>query len=319
MPLSLFCGPPGAGKSYHAVCEIQRQNRDGRLVWTNVDGLKPDEFEHPELIHLMNDEELVRPWRHLPNDAMIVIDEAGVVFPADFGRTETTNKEDLNDLRKWVTQHRHQGQDIIIVVQDQSLVHRCIRAVADVRLETHNKGHIGMPKVYHADFYSPCKARKPFKSETYRYKLEVFRLYKSVDEGSMLATKKGKNILLRPVVIVPLLLILAGVGVVVIRGFSFTQAAASTHPQVAMPAASAGLPAPSHSNPGIQPPEEKKQPDGWRLAGVVRISGICLLMVQDGSRHKQIPATLRGWECTPTGVHVGGRDIALGDPFPEKI
>lgn len=206
MPISIYEGAPGGGKSYHAVLEIKKAVDSGKPVYTNVDGLKPHKFSHPELIHLWGPDEVQRLWYHLPKNSLAVIDEALVPFGDDFGRNEDTNERDVAELKKWATQHRHDGQDAIFIVQDAWMLARVVRNVSSVRINFHNQGHLGFASRCRVKYFSPTKCRTPFKVENKKYDKEVFKLYESVKKGSVLASTKGKNILLRPFVVVPVLL-----------------------------------------------------------------------------------------------------------------
>jgi len=207
MPILIYSGSPGGGKSYWAISDIRKNVDDGVEVWTNIDGLKVDQFSNPDLIHLMTPEEVQRPWNFLPDNCVCIIDEALMPFPVEFGNDEKTCKQDIRDLRLWATQHRHKGQNIILIVQNVYLLSKIIRGCADSRLDFHNQGHLGFARRVRINYHSPCMIRRPFITERHIYDLSVFKLYDSVKPGSILASKKGKNILFSPFLVVPLLLL----------------------------------------------------------------------------------------------------------------
>jgi len=209
MPISIFEGAPGGGKSYNAVKACRDAVNSGREVWTNIEGLNVSLFTDPSLIHIMSEGEVQRPWLYLPKNCLCIIDEALIPFADDFGKNDDTDLNDMRDLKKWATQHRHDGQDIIMVVQDCLLLARVIRNVAAVRINYHNQGHLGFGKRCRIKYFSPCKERRPFKTENIKYDVEVFKLYESVKAGSDLAAAKGKNILFSPFVIFPILALTA--------------------------------------------------------------------------------------------------------------
>lgn len=213
MSITIYEGAPGSGKSYDAVREIERRLKTDQQVFTNVEGLQRHLFTNNDLLHLMSDAECSVFWKILPPNAFLMFDEALTYFPADFGKFSRKSDEFERGeaLLAWATKHRHDGQDAVFIVQDRILFCGFLRKLADVRILFFNHGHLGFRRSYLKRFFSPESARREFKSEHGRYKPEIFRLYQSVEEGSVLAQKTGRNILLRPFVIIPLILVLATV------------------------------------------------------------------------------------------------------------
>lgn len=132
-------GKLGGGKSLHCVRWMLEQLRSGQPVCTNIElildptlrytGLKLDDFK--ALYYMVDfDGEQADPWT-LPtgdfrgtgdNRVLIVIDEAAEWFS---GMTRSGEKE----WSSWLRQSDKRGQDVVLIVQDPSLLARSGRCL----------------------------------------------------------------------------------------------------------------------------------------------------------------------------------------------
>jgi len=112
-PLNLVTGLPGHGKTLNTIKEVDAQAvKEGRLVYFhNIRGLKPEllkaewyEFEDPH------------KWFELPENSLIVVDEAQGFFPP-------------RDIRKPVPEYcskmetvRHEGRELWLITQHPSFI-----------------------------------------------------------------------------------------------------------------------------------------------------------------------------------------------------
>jgi len=193
MPVSVVCGAPGAGKSYYTCLEIKEALEKNRHVYTNL-VLLPEFIEkHKDFLHVVSDLDISTFWRKLPKNALFVVDEALIYYPKDY-LYGPQNKKEYNEFKNWIALHRHQGQDVIFVVQSHFLLSSLVKAMADVRIQIHNKSHLGFKSFYVLERYSPFFSKAPYSTQKGKYKTEVFAMYQSIDDGANLATKKGKNI-----------------------------------------------------------------------------------------------------------------------------
>lgn len=112
MPIRLFTGLPGAGKSLSLVDALRRmhQKEPGRPVYAfGIPGLRPD---------------LAKPcdpnkWEELPDGSIVVIDEVQDVWPSgERGQT----KAHIRALSK----HRHRGFDFLISSQRPAFIDKYV-------------------------------------------------------------------------------------------------------------------------------------------------------------------------------------------------
>ncbi len=111
MPISLVTGSPGSGKSLFLMRETVEAVKQGRPVYSNVDGLKLDGVDP-----------LPDDWRQCADGAFIVIDEVHQRWPAT-GKPGRSQEGEIVDLDK----HRHRGFDFLIATQYPTKVHHQVR------------------------------------------------------------------------------------------------------------------------------------------------------------------------------------------------
>lgn len=107
----LITGVPGAGKTLRAVELIDGFLKEGRPVYSNIDGLSLDGIKPAP-----ND------WRETPHGSVVVYDEAQQIFGAD-GRSGRSS----SDVIQAMETHRHTGHDIVLVTQHHGLIHSHVR------------------------------------------------------------------------------------------------------------------------------------------------------------------------------------------------
>lgn len=110
MPIDLFTGVPGSGKTLHAVKRIRDAVKEGRTVYSNIKGLKLDHAPIPA------------DWTECPDGSLIVIDECQERWPA----TGKPGRSDMNEIQALDT-HRHRGIDIILMTPAPTKVHHQVR------------------------------------------------------------------------------------------------------------------------------------------------------------------------------------------------
>lgn len=129
-PLVIRTGLPGNGKTINTIKELDKQGfeQDRPIYYHNITGLKPEklkanwfEFEDPLL------------WYELPNDSIIVVDEAqGDSEHQRFG---------VRDPRKAVPLHiskieliRHRGQELHLITQDPRFLDVHVRRLCNCHI-----------------------------------------------------------------------------------------------------------------------------------------------------------------------------------------
>jgi len=165
--LVIRTGKPGHGKTLNTIREVdQKAHAEGRVVYYhNINGLKPDqlqaqwfEFEDPE------------KWFELPNDSIIVVDEAQGWFGSRDPRARPPEH-----ITRFETM-RHQGHEVHLVTQDPRYL--------DVHLRRLCNTHIHYWRV----FKSAQLLR--FESEVVVEKVELKTSFKDADKKSLRLDKR---------------------------------------------------------------------------------------------------------------------------------
>jgi hypothetical protein len=136
MPVILFTGATGDGKTHNAVKRIKEAAAAGRPVFTNIKGINEDGFlpiEGVEPIPINDNGEL--DWQLCPaadaetgqSGSLIVYDEAqkqrdkrNLRYFAHVNREKLSERAVISEL----DEHRHKGYDIIFITQNPDLLHR---------------------------------------------------------------------------------------------------------------------------------------------------------------------------------------------------
>lgn len=213
MALSLYCGIMGSGKSYELVSQVVLPAlKDGRRVVTNIEGLDPDKISHfldkdvHDLLVFVSDTDPLEPsfWYHpetnktattQPGD-LLVLDEAWRMFPAG----DKLDPAILEYFRK----HRHYtdasgvATDIALAFQLFTDIHRALRGVAAVTVETRKMTMLGRPKNYRVRIYEGAanpqqRSVQPVALHVRKYDPAIFPLYSSFAAKKGVEKKSGRT------------------------------------------------------------------------------------------------------------------------------
>jgi hypothetical protein len=192
--LSIICGKPGSGKSYHVMkllvsmlsdwvrYELKHGQEFDSSVWTNmvineegmnkavssrvgknVDAAKYVRFCDDSFFH---DEMQVYWWKKFPAKALIIIDEVHMYLGQniDYGsmdlETECTN---------WMSTHRHSQQEIWFITQHTDQFSRSILGIADRLLEVVNLKSMNLPFPFSIPLSDIYELKKAFGIKTQYY------------------------------------------------------------------------------------------------------------------------------------------------------
>lgn len=122
MPIKLITGQPGNGKTLYAVYLINEALKEGREVYTNINGISLDVLPIPE----NNKGEL--DWTMTPKGdenlgvkgALIVYDETQKL---PYFAYKSKEKLSSNPLITELETHRHYGYDLIFITQSPKFLH----------------------------------------------------------------------------------------------------------------------------------------------------------------------------------------------------
>lgn len=165
--MRLITGTPGAGKTLFAVSEIIKAVKDGRTVFTNIEGM------NLEGVFPLTEND----WREYPDGSLVVYDEAHQIFRAT-GRPGLSNDPVINDM----DMHRHRGFDLWFITQFPTKVHHEIRSMCDEHFHLLRQFGAKQATLYKwpeavdaKDYYQRSVADKSL----FRYPKECFQHYKS--------------------------------------------------------------------------------------------------------------------------------------------
>lgn len=144
----LYTGTPGSGKSLHVARDIiSRLGRKGGLICNfpvNTDYVKKKKGDfvfkrNSELtVDYLVDYAKKNHLRDKENQSLIVIDEAQRIFNCrDFSR---------GDRPEWVTffsEHRHFGYNVVLIVQNDRMLDRQIRALVEYEVKHRKVNNYG--------------------------------------------------------------------------------------------------------------------------------------------------------------------------------
>lgn len=144
-------GLPGSGKSYEAVVtQIIPALKNGRQVDAYIEGLDFARIAEAAELPVDRVQDLLQPitreqveviYKAARKNALIVIDEAQNFWP--------TGRQKLSpEITQFITEHRHLGQDIILMGQVMGDVHKLWRGRVDQRNSYQKLDAVGLEKRY---------------------------------------------------------------------------------------------------------------------------------------------------------------------------
>lgn len=174
--IELITGKPGAGKSYLAVQRLLALDPGKYVVYHNIDGLKPEAFAESGMIRAIPEpvkEFLTKEVQTRYADAirekygramLVVIDEAGLVLA-----------ERDAAIKGWLSWHRHLGQDVWIVVQNSTMIHKDYVVLAEYEIRALKS------TVLNLLVYQYRVGGEAFRTVRKKRDMKVYEAYKSFD------------------------------------------------------------------------------------------------------------------------------------------
>lgn len=177
-------GLPGSGKSYEAVIKhVLEALKQGRKVFTNIEGMNHEKTAQITgipvnivrfLLIQLTDEQVPEIYKYIEANALIVIDEIQDFFPSSRDPLPAA-------MTTFVTRHRHDGLDIIIMGQDFRDCHSLWKRRTAQKVTFMKQDAVGLENNYIWTLY---KARTPEKFEKItsgsgKYDKQYFGLYAS--------------------------------------------------------------------------------------------------------------------------------------------
>lgn len=187
-------GLPRSGKSYEAcVRYIVKSLKSGRHVYAYIEGLNHEKFsevcELPiekvnDLLHQLTREQVPEIYKHVEKDAFVIIDELQNFWP--------TGRQKLPpEMIKFITEHGHDGLDILCMGQALSDCHPMWRRRVEQKTFFVKRNAVGQPNSYTWKTYKRLptadtnkESWQQISSGKGNYEEKYFGLYKSHTDGT---------------------------------------------------------------------------------------------------------------------------------------
>lgn len=205
MGLYAITGIPGTGKTLLGLEWIVKALRDGRRVYTNIEGLDPNRlagvFElDPIKVNLLltvwdsSDASFIRQFQnHIENNSLVVLDEVQNYF----GSRDWDTKE-AKDLIPWITKHRHLGVDILFLTQTLDSVDITFRRLVALTYALKRLENLGLKSRTMIYIFDRANIdRAPLGRQLFKIDPKYFIVYKSYDADNVKETRKSANPILR--------------------------------------------------------------------------------------------------------------------------
>ena len=173
--ITLITAVPGSGKTLYVVSLIDKFNKEGRLVYQNIDGLDVDKYDHPNLIF-----DAPKDWRDTPDGSVVIYDECQQedLYPADAKRGKV-----FDERITAMETHRHSGHDLIFITQAPTFVHHHIRKLVGEHIHFYRVANMQRATKY--VWPHTCEAPNDRKEQqradvsNFQFPKEFFGYYKS--------------------------------------------------------------------------------------------------------------------------------------------
>ena len=185
MPVKLWTGKPGAGKTANmvaAMLQFKKENPHRPIYAVNINGL------HESVAQPITREQLHR-WWELPPEALICIDEAQEDDAKDYGPLMPQDGGKPAEWVRRISKVRHEGMDFWLCTQHPNLISSYVRRLVDDHTHFERKFNTGVVASFKwARCMENCEkpsAQKVATSGFVTLPKEVFDLYKSSNAHNM--------------------------------------------------------------------------------------------------------------------------------------
>lgn len=208
-------GSPGSFKSVHVLEKyIIPALKNGRQVYTNIEGISPiyiatyfdiNPIDCDNCLHVLGrvydddgsyheDEDLIKNFfDNVPNNALIVIDEAQNYFGSRDFKTEASAR-----LIPYLTRHRHYGHDVIYITQNIDAVDITFRRNTQITYLLKRAEHVGLKNLCFIYVFDRTNLEKRHLARlNYTPKSEVFKCYSSYEGEGVEEKRKTYNVIFR--------------------------------------------------------------------------------------------------------------------------
>jgi len=219
-----YIGTPGSGKSYDAVRRILRLLKDGRKVYTNIDGFEDSSCQEgvrvlsgldpktlKQRLVFLPKEKMVHFWDFVDQGSVVVIDEVHKLF----GNREWSTEKNVK-FSEFCSTHRHFGYDLILLTQHIDKVDVQVRTMVEWTFKYRKINFFG--KAFQGRFMRQTYAGNDvdgecIKKDFGKYESKYFPCYKSFATQGIkeLNLQTSVNVFKRPIFVM-ILICLIGFG-----------------------------------------------------------------------------------------------------------
>jgi zona occludens toxin len=220
MPINAYTGLMGSGKSFECVVSVILPALCvGRRVVTNVDGIDNDACraycskvfdidleEIGNVVHCTNEDVKKILFFPFGTDAETFCQPGDMVCIDEAWRFSGTDCKIIKEHEIFFYEHRHfvneiskVSCDLVLMVQDISLLHRKLKTVVELSFRMTKIKSLGLNKVYRVEMWEGYKqtVKARVSVENKSYDAQIFPLYSSYvgGKGKELQVDKRQNIL----------------------------------------------------------------------------------------------------------------------------
>lgn len=164
--ITLITGVPGSGKTLRAVYLIMQALKEGRPVYSDIDGISID-----GVLPAPDD------WRETPEGSLVVYDEVQQRWPST-GKPGAAPEDDIRALEI----HRHTAHDLIVITQHPTLVHHHVRKLVGQHIHVRRAASASIVTLFTLSEVFDPKDKNELRNtdkQTWRYPKDLFSVYKS--------------------------------------------------------------------------------------------------------------------------------------------
>jgi zona occludens toxin (predicted ATPase) len=217
-----FAGTPGSGKTYEAVKKVVDNLLDGRVIYTNIEGLEDpicqemiksvtglSDLALSCQLHIFEEHQLSEFWNHIQPGCIVILDEVQKIFSSREWQSEKNKM-----FGHWASTHRHHGFEVVLITQNMARIDSAVRSLLEWTYVFRKINFFGgaVQKKYICYSYAGDETSgPPLVKQVRHYNDKIFRCYKSyvTSDVKELGLMKHVNVLKHPVFfIIPVVLCL---------------------------------------------------------------------------------------------------------------
>ncbi|QHS35870.1 Zonular occludens toxin [Alcaligenes faecalis] len=336
MPINVYTGLMGSGKSYECVSSvIVPAVKAGRRVVTNVDGIDNDAIRAycqdkysitPEclgsVVHCKNEDVGKADFLPYGENVDTFCQPGDLICIDEAWRFWGTGCRLLAEHKVFFREHRHFVHpdtkvccDLVLMVQDIPDLNRILKVVVELTFKTTKIKTLGLNKTYRVEMWEGHKLTQKGRVavENKRYDSQIFPLYSSYSGGAgkELQVDDRQNVLKSPKlwILAVLVIGLFSISVYILIGFFSSKPATDNSATSTGYADSKTNSALSASAPTVPAQSRQAMSTSWRLVGTMQAGKTAYAVIQstDGRMRLEHPSNFQNSGAVMIGEIDGER------------